>query len=800
MVEEPLLEKTSSQLPHQVFVFPNFFSKAEDMKEILDQEIHSDKFLKMYNSIFKIIEENEDEELVDVSDMRRTQELKMLTKKRKIRDREFSATFNTIKDSREKFLHSHPEGMIKWREVLELIIRNLILVLEKDLHLDFDLFYSRDKDEIFMKVRASETNMRIQADLIDYQVQINVNRPGLGVYSSDDSTFPKDGFSYVSPYGEFQYKTLPDDELYLIYKTFSKNGTKAKEFDEVDSIFRYKDKVQLVTAMITSVVDLGELLENRIVTANYCLHFDPQLNYLKSEWGNFLKFYKTQDIRTIRRYFGEKIAMYFSYLEYYIYWLIVPAIFGLIAFLVRAINKDIYKIDEKLDLYECLLLVFSLFLSLGSTLLDQLWIRKENILAWKWGTTDLVEIEPQRPAFKGEYKTDPVTGIKKKIQRYRGWERFKRSLGFTVTIFFTVAVLSLIVFLTTAKIDYFEYSTYISLFNAMQIKMMNIVHRIIARKLTEWENYEFDSEFNNALTIKLYLFQFINSYSSLFYIAFFKESSRCISGSVTGNCMKELQEQLFWILVFNTFMNLFELGYPYLKQKLADYKEEKRMQDQTIVEVSNRSSSLNSIEQQSKLSVYETPLDDYMELIINYGYVVMFSVACPLFPLFSLLLNILEVRVDAYKLCFLCQRPYPTPTNSIGTWIFIIRAVSVIGALTNTAILVFTANVFDIIPNPPTNDPEDYNGIYVNGQMWLHFVVIEHFLLSIKYLLLVGLKPMPRVVKEGLLWSKRMAAEKIYGKASNLEHQMEIRNMKFKPTRSENFELDEHKIRESNLD
>jgi hypothetical protein len=793
MAEAPLLEKTSSTLAHQVFVFPNFFSQAEDLSESLDKEIPKERFLKIYNAIFKIIEEEAAEEMVDVSNMRRTLDLKMIGKRSKKRkDREYSASFKTIKDSRDNFLRDVNNGMVRWRNVLKLIVENLILVFEKDLHLDFSLFYSRDKDEIFMKIQASETNMRIQADLIDYQVQVNISRPGPEVYSNDDCCYPKEGFSFVSPYGEFQFKTIPDDELYSIYKTYNHCEGKAKNNEGVASVFRYKDKVQLVTAMITSVVDLGELLENQIITSNFCLHFDPQLDYLKSEWGNFAKFYKIQDIKTIRRYFGEKVAMYFAYLQYYIRWLVVPSLVGLAAFLVRAINKDIYKFEEKLDLYEILLLAFSIILSFGSTLLDQLWIRKENILAWKWGTTDLVEIEPQRPAFKGEYKTDPISGIKKKIQTSRGWEKFKRSIGFTVTIFFTTAVLSLIILITTVKIDYGEYSTYLSLANAMQIKIMNTAHRVIAMKLTQWENYEYDSEYNNALTVKLYLFQFINSYSSLFFIAFIKRSDICISGSVTGNCMKELQEQLFWILIFNTFMNGFELGFPYLKQKIADYREEKRMKDQNNSDTSEKTTPLSSIESQSKLSPYETPLDDYMELVINYGYVVMFSVACPLFPLFSLLLNILEVRVDAYKICYLCQRPYPTPTNSIGTWIAIIRAVSIFGALTNTAILVFTADVFDIKIAGTNN--------YRNGEMWLHFVVLEHILLAVKYMLLVGLKPTPRVVKEGLIWSKRMAAEKIYGKATNLEHQMELRNLKFVPSHHEHFVLKPERIREGNLD
>ena len=36
------------------------------------------------------------------------------------------------------------------------------------------------------------------------------------------------------------------------------------------------------------------------------------------------------------------------------------------------------------------------------------------------------------------------------------------------------------------------------------------------------EYHRTDSNYDNSLTIKMYLFQFVNFYASIFYIAFFK--------------------------------------------------------------------------------------------------------------------------------------------------------------------------------------------------------------------------------------------------------------------------------------
>lgn len=77
---------------------------------------------------------------------------------------------------------------------------------------------------------------------------------------------------------------------------------------------------------------------------------------------------------------------------------------------------------------------------------------------------------------------------------------------------------------------------------------------------------------------------------------------------------------------------------------------------------------MTSTEEQVFLDEYENTIDDYMELIVQYGYVVMFSSAFPLIPLFALILDIIEIRIDAFKLVNLHRRPFPEGTENIGYW------------------------------------------------------------------------------------------------------------------------------------
>ena len=52
------------------------------------------------------------------------------------------------------------------------------------------------------------------------------------------------------------------------------------------------------------------------------------------------------------------------------------------------------------------------------------------------------------------------------------------------------------------------------------IAIMNFVYGKVAVLLTNWENHRTESQYSGALITKMFVFQFVNSYSSLFYVAF----------------------------------------------------------------------------------------------------------------------------------------------------------------------------------------------------------------------------------------------------------------------------------------
>ncbi|MBN3312973.1 ANO5 protein, partial [Atractosteus spatula] len=89
---------------------------------------------------------------------------------------------------------------------------------------------------------------------------------------------------------------------------------------------------------------IKRLLSNGTYTSAYALHDcrywipakDPNCESerftLYKEWARFLCFYKEQPLNLIRKYYGEKIGIYFAWLGFYTEMLFFAAIVGLICF------------------------------------------------------------------------------------------------------------------------------------------------------------------------------------------------------------------------------------------------------------------------------------------------------------------------------------------------------------------------------------------------------------------------------------------------------------------------------------
>ena len=81
----------------------------------------------------------------------------------------------------------------------------------------------------------------------------------------------------------------------------------------------------------------------------------------------------------------------------------------------------------------------------------------------------------------------------------------------------------------------------------------------------------------------------------------------------------------------------------------------------------------------TQLSLFE----EYLEIVIQYGFITMFVSAFPLAPLFALVNNIMEVRIDAYKYTTQIRRPKAQKVENIGAWLGILRTITYFAVILN---------------------------------------------------------------------------------------------------------------------
>ena len=104
---------------------------------------------------------------------------------------------------------------------------------------------------------------------------------------------------------------------------------------------------------------------------------------------------------------------------------------------------------------------------------------------------------------------------------------------------------------------------------------------------------------------------------------------------------------------------------------------------------------LNRVERDCALESYnykeiDGTYNDYLEIMIQIGYVNLFSVSFPLAPLLAFINNILELKVDQAKIMYFTRRPTPQGAQNIGIWKQILQALTLLSIFTTVGIITIT--------------------------------------------------------------------------------------------------------------
>jgi len=145
--------------------------------------------------------------------------------------------------------------------------------------------------------------------------------------------------------------------------------------------------------------------------------------------------------------------------------------------------------------------------------------------------------------------------------------------------------------------------------------------------------------------------------------------------------------------------------------------------------------------------LYPGTLDEYSEMVIQYGYITLFAAAFPLSPLFAFLNNAIEIRTDALKLITAHSRPEYRGAQNIGYWYDMLYLLGTLSVITNCCIIGFSLNsIPDIFgTKDPTTGHYEY---YVMFNAFAVIVIMEHFLFAFKSLLSFLIPDVPGDIKK----------------------------------------------------
>ncbi|XP_074619855.1 anoctamin-7-like [Acropora palmata] len=548
------------------------------------------------------------------------------------------------------------------------------------------------------------------------------------------------------------------------------------------------------------------------------LHSQDIADPRKALHDTWLKHFRYQPLWKIRNYFGEKIALYFGWLGLLTSSLIIPMLLGFAVFLWGLVVgiKDNPLNEERSSTSSSITLwaknsfdnevtpFFALIICLWGTIFLETWKRENARLSYQWDVDTFEEQQPNRPQYYGTVmKRDPVTG--EEISFYPFIRRFfKMSGSFGIMLFMICLVLgsvvAVIIYRVIAREDLFKErgatgpllasvtSTFI---NTLSIMIMGKLYQKLAVILTDWENHRTQTSYEDALIIKLFGFQFVNSYTSLFYIAFFRQNTKD-SGVINkgknysdecgenNDCMTLLSLQVAMLMIMKPLPKLFtDVIKPWLKSL---WKKRKCCNSNKVENGGERLKSLEDYleHERTKEPLGDFTLSEYNEKVLQYGFLMLFTAAFPLAPLIALLTNAIDMKVDARRLLWTNRRPVAFRAEDIGMWYSILEFLNVAGVVTNSFLVAFTSsygrswegdilttNRTETVFNNVTNTSETIfvitEHIPAASRLWL-IIGFEHIVFTVKFLIAYVIPDTPADVKMALSREK-FHVSKILSKA-----------------------------------
>ncbi|KAJ5513854.1 hypothetical protein N7463_003406 [Penicillium fimorum] len=448
------------------------------------------------------------------------------------------------------------------------------------------------------------------------------------------------------------------------------------------------------------------------VTASFPLHDQDACAEMLRQW-NRKTVLTASDLDAIRALFGEKVAFYYAFIHCYSLFLVVPAGLGILGWLYLGPYSIVY--GTALCAW-CIVFV-------------EYWKVREADLSQRWDVKGVGRLKVNRKQYVWEKEVkDPISGQVKHV--FPGWKQFIRQL--LLVPFASVASVALgALIVASFASEVFISEVYDGPFKGYLEFVPTVLFSLslpaitsfltgIATRLTEYENYRTQDQYDLAQTQKSFVMNFITSFlptilTAFVYVPFGKQIIPRLDFLRRTGIMAELvsgqkefevdtnrfqQEVIYLSMTAQVLSFGEEVVLPYLKhvlrQKWQNYQHRKQeysrkrkystAADLFMVDPPDEAAFMTRLRSEAGAEEYHVE-EDIMEMCVQFGYLALFGVAWPLVPLGFLLNNWLELRGDFFKLTLECQRPPPIRSDSIGPCLLGLDFLAWLGTLSTAAIV-----------------------------------------------------------------------------------------------------------------
>lgn len=524
------------------------------------------------------------------------------------------------------------------------------------------------------------------------------------------------------------------------------------------SVLRTIDSLRLARRLIDAELNVDRMVHTGLLTSFLCLHSasrydttprdvlaaswvfywrpqqlpgepDPATHWWRNQLGRLYPF--RQPLRAVRDYFGECIAFYFAWLACYTQLLVLPAV-GAVAAAVYAFDRDdpVFAVPRTFyrsgsverTRFSITPAAFTVGLSviLWGLVFAKYWERQSVWYQLEWGTAVLDDGEDvhERPGFWGERRLNPVTHEVE--THYSSRKRLARQLGSLAVLALLMAtnvVVVIVLVLVQGSLVHYGVELRLAVLvscgaQACVIQASGDALSRIAHSLSEWENHQHAAAFELSVIAKVFALQAVNTYAGLLLVAFvdlawfthvpgLQALAERFQARVAPhvNALVQLETLVLFIFVARIASHVLSIAHRILLDALAtpvsSPSQASRLRSS---ESDSMSPTSSSVEDEHALDVYRGAYQDYTQIVVQFGLVVMVASVFPLAPVLALVECALELRLDALDLCRFYQRPAPDAAAGIGPWASCIQLLLTLALATAFGLVAFTADNFAHVP------------------------------------------------------------------------------------------------------